>query len=212
MVLASEQLDVSLRIAAVTAPVAIYFLVLGLLNSRRTPQVLTGRQDFILMIAALLPAILLPGLEWAGLSLGWSVGVTAVLVAAIALVAPRGPNWVVYNLPLDQARDAVAETLRAMDLSFTRTEEGFSIDQPAAKVRLGGFALLRNVSIRLEGDHDLARRFETQFARTLGASSAQTTPMAMALLLVATGMLVTPLALLAHRVPEIVRILTDLLQ
>ena len=41
--------------------------------------------------------------------------------------------------------------------------------------------------------------------------SAQTTPMAMAMLLVATTMLVAPLAMVAPRAVEIVRILTGLL-
>jgi hypothetical protein len=36
--------------------------------------------------------------------------------------------------------------------------------------------------------------------------------MAVSLLVVATAMLVAPLALMAHRVPDIVRLLTDLLR
>jgi hypothetical protein len=39
-----EQLGISLRIAMVVVPVALYFLILGLLNSRPCPQLLRGRR------------------------------------------------------------------------------------------------------------------------------------------------------------------------
>ncbi|MGB2822184.1 MAG: hypothetical protein WBF17_14465, partial [Phycisphaerae bacterium] len=59
-------LGVSLRIATVVVPVALYFLVLGLLNSRPRPQLLRGRRDFALLIVALSPLFVLPVLHWAG--------------------------------------------------------------------------------------------------------------------------------------------------
>jgi len=212
MVLGSEYLGPSLRIATVVVPVAIYFLVLGLLNSRQHPQLLSGRRDFALMIASLCPLFMVPALEFAGCSPLALAAVAAVLGGAIAVLAPRGANWVIYNLPSSQAKTAVAQTLQAMGLEFSRCEGGFDLARQGAFVHLSGFSLLRNVSIRLGGGgEDLARRFEAELSRTLSGLSAETSPMAVALLLVATAMLVAPLTLVAHRVPEIVRILTDLL-
>ena len=43
---AGANMDMSMRIVTVVMPVAVYFLILGLLNSRRHPQLLTGRRDF----------------------------------------------------------------------------------------------------------------------------------------------------------------------
>jgi len=78
MILSTGQLSASLRVAAVVVPVAVYFLVLGLLNSRRHPQLLRARRDFLLLIAALCPLFVLPVLEWSAGS--WAA--PAVLAAA----------------------------------------------------------------------------------------------------------------------------------
>ncbi len=212
MLLGNEQLVWSMRIATVVLPVAAYFFLLGLLNSRKTPQLLTGRRDFVLMIAALSPLLLLPLVEalrpWplaAALALAGAVG-------AVALLAPRGQNWVVYNLPADQARQIIARSLEQLGVDYQSQGASFRLDG-SARLRIGGFPLLRNVSLYLEGGRDdLGKRLEDQLTRTLATVPAETTPMGVSLLLVATAMLVAPLAMVAHRVPEIVRILADLLQ
>lgn len=212
MLLANEQLVWSMRVATVVLPVAAYFFILGLLNSRKTPQLLTGRRDFVLMIAALSPLLLLPLVEalrpWpmaAALALAGAVG-------AVALLAPRGQNWVIYNLPLEQARRIVARALEQLGVSAEPQGASFRVDGNA-RLRISGFPLLRNVSLYLEGGHnDLGKRLESQLSRTLASVPAETTPMGVSLLLVATAMLVAPLAMVAHRVPEIVRILADLMQ
>ncbi|HOD81414.1 MAG: hypothetical protein BWX88_02731 [Planctomycetes bacterium ADurb.Bin126] len=212
MLLGNEQLVWSMRIATVVLPVAVYFFILGLLNSRKTPQLLTGRRDFVLMIAALSPLLLLPLVEalrpWplaAALALAGAVG-------AVALLAPRGQNWVVYNLPADQARQIIARSLEQLGVDYQRQGASFRLDG-SARLRVSGFPMLRNVSLYLEGGRDdLGKRLEDQLTRTLATVPAETTPMGVSLLLVATAMLVAPLAMVAHRVPEIVRILADLLQ
>jgi hypothetical protein len=79
-------------------------------------------------------------------------------------------------------------------------------------VEFSSFSLLRNVTVRMTGcDHRTAQLFEQALAGRMELLSAQTTPMAMAMLLVATTMLVAPLAMVAPRAVEIVRILTGLL-
>jgi len=212
MIPGSEQLGLSLRIATVVVPVAVYFLIVGLLNSRRHPQLLTGRLDFVLMIAALSPVFILPTVEYMELSPLGVLALVLVVAAGIVLLAPRGGAWVVYNLRSSQARSAVARALRALGLDFQEAPGGLRLDGQDATVSIRSFSLLRNVSIGLRSeDKDLARRFQVQLARTLGGMKAETSPAAMSFLLVATGLLVAPLSLVAHRVPEIVRILTDLL-
>ena len=124
----------------------------------------------------------------------------------------RGRSWVVYNVQSTEARDAVAAALRSMGVDFRVCSNGFDLTGREAFLRVGGFAPLRNVSLRLEGGPaDLARQFEPALRGVLSRCAVQTSPMAVSLLLVATAMLVAPLAMMAHRVPEIVRLLTDLL-
>ena len=118
----------------------------------------------------------------------------------------------IYNISLADARRTVAQALDLLRLEVVEDKEGFRLTARNVQVRISGFPLLRNVSIRLEGgDRELASDFHAALADRLGRVSVEPTAMAVSFLLVATAMLVAPLVLMAERMPEIVRILTDLL-
>ena len=87
MILGSENLGRALQIATTVVPVAVYFLVLGLLNSRRHPQMLSGRLDFSLMIAALSPLFLVPAVQYVGASLLTITGLVVALTAGVLVSA-----------------------------------------------------------------------------------------------------------------------------
>ncbi|MFW6061758.1 MAG: hypothetical protein ACOC93_03015 [Planctomycetota bacterium] len=201
------------QLATVVVPVAVYFLTLGLLNSRAHPQLLTGRQDFALLNLAICPVLLIPLMQYVHVA-----AVPAVLaglggVILVVHLFGGGPrSWVIYNLPLPEARRAVARALQQMDASAQADRGGYRLPAEDAYVQVGGFPLLRNASVRIVGgDPGLCRRFEQHLARTLDTVPAETHPTVVALLLVATAMLVAPVTLVAHRMPEMVRLLTDLM-
>jgi len=105
----------------------------------------------------------------------------------------------------------IRSALEAMGWRYKPVGGGYRVTDLDVTVRVGGFSMLRNVSVRLAGGSKvLARKFAGQLARTLGRTEAQTHPMAVAMLLVATVMMVAPLALMARRVPELVRLLADI--
>ena len=206
-----EYLGISLRVATVVVPVALYFLILGLLNSRPRPQLLRGRHDFAMLLVALCPLFVLPVLSWSGGSWAALAAVAAAVGAGLVLLSPPAASWVVYNILPCEAAEAVRQALRLANVEFRPGDGGFDLGDGSA-VRLSSFPLLRNVSVRLTGaDPDVSRRFERALAERLGTVAAETTPMAMALLLVATAMLVAPLAMAAPRAAEIVRMLTGML-
>lgn len=208
----SEYAGFFLRVTMVVVPVGLYFLLLGLLNSRRHPQVLSGRQDFSLLIVAFSPVLIHPVLSLVGVSLTTVVAAGLVVAGAVVLLAPRRGKWVIYNLPTEQARLAVGACLEAIGLPAREDASGFRSEGGDVVVRMIAFPLLRNVSVRIEGGHEaLHRRFEASLAGVLSTQRAETSPATVALLLVAVGMMVAPLTLVAHRGDEIVRILVDLL-
>jgi len=208
--LAMEPLGLTFRLVAVVLPVALYFLLLGLLNSRRRPQLLTGRRDFILLTAALSPLVLMPVAEMLGLSL-LHVGLSAIaLLAGVALLAPRGRSWVIYNLPPGQIRGILSRSLDSSGLSSKPAGSAFALDA-GGLLRISHFPLLRNVTLRLDGaSPETAARVEEALTASLGRCRAETSPMAVALLLVATAMMLAPLTLVAQQMPTIVRLITDL--
>jgi len=210
MLLGSEYLSTSVRVATVIVPVAGYFLILGLLNSRRRPQMLTGRLDFALLMLALCPGFVLPMLESFGLTVPGAAAAMLVLAAGLWLFGPGGRNWVVYNLPPEQAHRVVRSAMDAMGWRYTRDSDGYRIAGQDLTVRVSGFWVLRNVSVHLGGgSRELCRKFAGELSAVVCRTSARTHAMAVAMLLVATVMFVAPLALFAHRVPEIVRLLAD---
>lgn len=211
MLLAMEQPGFAIQLATVVVPVAIYFLILGLLNSRHQPQLLSGRQDFALLAIALSPLVVLPIVSYLGTTLTALCLVILALAGAVGALSPRGANWVVYNMQPQEARNIIACALRSLGLSFDATEDGFSLADGRSRVHISGFPLLRNVSIRLvDSDTQLGRRFETALVKNLAHCRCETSPMAMGLTLVATTMLVAPLMMAAQHMPQIVRVLTDL--
>lgn len=197
--------------AAVAAPVAGYFFIIGVLNTRRRPQILTGRLDFSLLMLALCPGFVFPVLQHLGLTLPGATAAMVVIVAGVWLLGSGGRNWVVYNLSPGQADRVLRSAMDALGWRYRVTSDGYGVEEHDISLRVSGFWFLHNVSVHLVGGSDDHCR---DFAGALGAAvarrAAPTQPMAVAMLLVSIGMLVAPLAMAAHRVPEIVRLLADL--
>jgi len=213
MMLGIEYFAFAVRVTTMVVPVGVYFLILGLLNSRRHPQLISGRRDFMLMVAALSPLFVLPVLQYIGATPVTAAAAVVALVGIAVLLAPRGSAWVIYNMPAEEARNTIVAALRSLGLDVLSDKDGFRLAGENARVRIAGFPLLRNISVRLHGgSRELADRFEAALSQALAGTQAETTPMAVSMLLIATAMMVMPLTLVARRVPEIVRILTDLFQ
>ncbi len=210
-----EQLDLSVQVAAVLVPAAVYFLLLGLLNSQRAPQLLRARSDFILLVAAFFPIFCVPVLSYLGAT-AWTVLIVVGLgLAAATLLAPsRRGSWVIYNIALPEALRAAERALQAMGEPFTRTGRRLRLGRRKLSLRFTALPMLRNVSIAADGQvlRHFQRDFEAQLGGQLAGIRAGATPMGATFLLLATAMLVAPLALVANRMPEMVRILTDLIR
>lgn len=211
--LASEQLNLTVQVALVAVPAALYFLLLGLLNSQRAPQLLAGRRDFILLVAAFLPILAVPVLNYVGASTVTVILVVAcVLVAAILAAPAKGGSWVIYNIQAPEALRACERALRSMNLPFARHGRRLRLEGLDAELRLSAMPLLRNVSISVSGKDSgkVGTDFEPLLTQHLGSVRGEVTPMAMAFVLIATVMLVAPLGMFADRMPEMVRLITDL--
>lgn len=209
------QMSVLVQVAAVVVPVALYFFLLGLLNSRSAPQLVRGRTDFICLITAFSPIFCVPVLRCFGASAWAVVGALGAMVAMAALLSPaRSGNWVIYNISLPDALRAAERALQAMGLPFARGGRQIVLESMDARLRFASLPVLRNVSLVAEGEDAarLQKDFEQQLGEQLNTVYAGATAMASAFLMISTAMLVAPMALLADRVPEMVRLLTDLVK
>jgi len=207
-----EQLSTTLRVATIVVPVALYFLLLGLLNTRRHPQMLSARQDFALLLLALCPLVFQPVMLYFGGGMITMISCAGVMGLGVYLLAPRGKTWVIYNIPFKKARDTIASVLEDMGHSPIRTHRGVDIDSGFGCVEIGSFPILRNISLRLVGgDNEMWGKFENNLSAYVSKIEAPPSPMAVSLLMVATCVIIAPMMLMVHHAPEIVRLLTNLL-
>ena len=88
----------------------------------------------------------------------------------------------------------------------------FSIPSRHLHVRVLEFPLLKNITVKLAGaDEEFAANLDSTLSLVLARCQAQTSPMAVSLLLVATAMLIAPISMMAQSMPEVVRLITDLI-
>ena len=210
-----EQIGVAYQVAVVLAPLVAYFFFLGLLNSQDTPQILSARTDFILLNAAFFPALLVPLLNYIGASVSTLVIVLLGVIVVVMIAAPakRG-NWVIYNITFPEALRATGRALQALGEPFKLEGRRIVLLNRDAIITFSSMPLLRNVSISIKGNdaNVLHERFTPALTKQLAGIKTTISPMAMTFLLIATAMMVAPLGFLADRVPEMVRLITDLLR
>ena len=209
----------SLQIALAAVPVAVYFLVLGLLNSQPRPQLLSSRLDFILLMTAFSPLCIVPLLTWIGVNLLTIALAVGGVVAVICLLAPRKhQGWVIYNISLEKALRSAQRAMDVAGIAYSR--QGNVLHLPGGQeIRLSAFPLLRNVAIAVQSHNkpggevrSALQRFEAEVARRVGRIEVTPSPMAVSFVLISTAMIVTPLVLMADRMPEMVRIISDMIR
>jgi len=206
-----EQFEFTLRITTVVVPVALYFFILGFLNTRLHPQVLSGRQDFAILTAALSPLVFGPLTFYFGDN-------SALLMAGVVflgligfLLVPRGRSLVIYNMSITESRKMVVRSLEQLGKTARINSAGVEIDDGRAIVEIACFPILRSVTLRfVKGDGEFWDGFEEILMGRIRNIDVIPRPMAVGLLLVATCMIVAPLSLVFKHAPEIVRLMENL--
>jgi len=206
------QLVISMRVTLVVVPVALYFLVLGLFNSRQHPYMVRAQIDFALLAGAISPLLVIPVagyFQWSP----WAVVVIVGLLAAVGrLMAPRGHRWVIYNISRDRAMRLASRAMEDIASVHSRGDTLCS-DGNDVRCRIRPLPLFRSVGVQLQAPRDVdAAAFERRMAELAHRVPAQTSPAVVSMLLVAMAMLVVPASLVARHTGQLVRILSDLLR
>ncbi len=209
----AEQLELVFRVTMVVVPVALYFFILGFLNTRLHPQVLSGRQDFAILTVALSPLVFGPFVHYFGDNLLVLVVGVSLLGLAGFVLTPCGRSLVIYNMTLSGARRVVAGVLKRQGMSVKVSGRGVGIHDNEAFVEISGFPFLRVITIRMaDGNEEFWNDFQTMLINRVQRIEVVPRPIAVSLLLVATCMLVAPMILVVQHTPEIVRLLEDLVK
>ena len=202
----------TLKVIGTVAPIAVYFLTLGVVNSQASPRLVSGRWDFIVLTGIFLPALFWP-IATLYSSIGWQAVLVLALAAGLALRAmlPHPwKQWVIYNADTPRVADAIRRALDGLGWRYQREGETvFALPDLRMKVEVGGLGLLNAVNLHIQTD---ARNPEdAELASLIGAIEVslrryQLLPTAAGLFLVLIGasLMIVPMWLMTRHMRDIV--------
>ncbi len=166
-------------------PIAIYLVLLGLINLARRPLVVSAWRDAAALglavsglvligpVALLLPENVAVHFGPAGSKVLWliSVGVLAIcLVMALLVLRPR---LIVYNISIDQFRPILAEVVERVDPDARWAGDCLFLPALGVQLHLESFGWMRNVSLVSSGSRQDCQgwsRLKVELAATLRGS------------------------------------------
>jgi len=202
----------TLKVIGTVAPIAAYFLTLGVVNSQASPRLISGRWDFIILTGIFLPALFWP-LASLGSSFGWKVVLVLVLpgVAALRAMLPHPwKHWVIYNADTQRAVESVCRALVGLGWAFHKENETtFSVPAVGMKVEVTGLALLNAVNLHLRTDaRSQARADAALLIAAVEASLCRyqllPTAAGLFLVLIGAGLMIVPMWMMTRHMHDIV--------
>jgi len=163
-------------------PVAIYLLLLGVINLARRPLVVSGGRDaatlgmalsglvFIGPMALLFPEGVAAHFGPAGTRYLWLMFIVLMVICLIMVLLVLRPRLVVYNITVDQFRPILAEVVERMDNDARWAGDCLFLPGLRVQMHLESFGWMRNVSLASSGpkqDYQGWSRLEHELATAL---------------------------------------------
>ncbi|TWT89047.1 hypothetical protein Mal64_25390 [Pseudobythopirellula maris] len=148
-----------LRFAIAAVPLAAYLLLVGLVNMRRRPMLVTGANDLAALGAAASGLAFVGPIELfrpaaATEALGDAIWVTLLVLywlwVSLGVMLAR-PRLVVYNATSDELRPAVAEAVAQLDPTARWAGDSLVMPNLGIRLHLDGFDLMSNTSLVSSG-------------------------------------------------------------
>ena len=213
----------ALHLSIALGPLAIYFLVLGLLNLAPRPFVTTGARDWAALGLAVSGLVVVGPMELffpenAAASLGvfaWVLllALYGLLVLLVCLLSR--PRLVIYNINTDELRQVLQKSLGSLDEGARWAGDNLLLPNLGVQAHLEPFAALRNVQVVASGPRQNYagwRRFELHLAWTLRQYRAASNPYGFTQLLFAGVMLVAIAIRFATAQQTVAQSLQDMLR
>lgn len=166
------------RLCVAFGPLAIYCLLLGLINLLRRPIVVTGAKDTAVLAMALTGLMVIGPLELfmpqaAAMRFGGYVWLLLLsfygLSISLALLLSR-PRLVIYNISSEQLRPILGEVVPALDSQARWAGDSLAMPTLGVQLHLDNFPSMRNVSLVANGEQQSFegwRRLEKALAGAL---------------------------------------------
>jgi hypothetical protein len=149
-----------LHLAMALGPVAVYFLLLGLVNISRRPLVTTGSRDAAVLGIAVSGFFMAGPMElfipysaaqrWPGY-VWWLLLLALYLLALTLIVLLMRPRIVIYNLTADRLRPTLASLAKNLDGEARWAGESLTLPSLDVHLHMEAFGSLRNVQLIATG-------------------------------------------------------------
>jgi len=201
-----------LKLGMNIAPVALYFIVLGLVNSQSRVHVISSRRDWLGLMAVFFPVLLWPVMWLAGD--GWVFTAVALLFFGVALLVISAPDkrsgWVIYNCNLWRVSAELLASLDHLGINYAVSSEVITVADQGVELELSEFRLLKNVTVKITGGRKwFANALGRELAGRLGDVESEPSMSAAAMLVSGSAMLILPLAIMVRHIDAFVKVFSD---
>ena len=204
----------TLKLAMNIAPVALYFIILGLVNSQSRVHVVSARRDWFCLMLVFIPVLLWPVTYLASVGWTWPALLALVLgMVLILLAAPRRRSgWVIYNCDRWRVSAELINGLRHLGFDADRRYDCITTGDENVRLELNEFRLLRNVTVTISGaDKALARRLGGELERRLATVESVPSVSAAAMLVSGAALLIVPMSMMVKHFDAFVKVVSDLI-
>lgn len=203
-----------LLLVAFVAPVAVYFLMLGLVNSHATPRLVSCRDDFVALTGVMIPFLIAPVPALARAALWWVIVLEAGLAAYafFALLPGRHAGWVIYNIGSGRGRELVRRCVA--ELGWGGEWRSGSWSGASGRLHVTSLSVLRNITVHVElhSPEAESQRLALRSLLEERLSRVQQLPSATGacMLLLGVGMLSVPIWIVGRHIEELVEAVVHL--
>jgi hypothetical protein len=183
-----------------TLPLALYLVLLGLINLRRRPYVLTGAREAMLVGLALSGLAIIGPMELffpqqAANQFGpyiWLLLIVFYLLVVMLWILIARPRLVIYNISSAQLRAVLSETANKLDPESRWAGDALALPRLNVQLYVDTFDAMRNISLLSTGtDQNLSnwRRLEGALRATLREVTVPRSPRGYSFLSIGTLLL-----------------------
>lgn len=198
----------SLLLVVLIAPVAVYFLFLGLVNSHARPCLVSSRSDFVALTVVMAPLLVAPMPALARGGYWWAIGAEAALAGwgFLAMLPGRRAGWVIYNISPSRGRGLIQAAVA--ELGWDGHWSGDSWRGRDGALYLTSLSLLRNVTIHADlggaaADSHMAS-LNAALSRRLARIEQLPSTMGAFMLLLGVALLALPIWTMGRHIQDVV--------
>jgi hypothetical protein len=188
-----------LRLCLALGPVAIYLLLLGMINLSRRPVLVSGARDTATLALALSGLIVIGPMELffpysAAARFGdwvWLLLVALYVLSVVLILLLLRPRLVIYNISVDKLRSLLADAVERLDADAHWAGDSLALPQLKVQLYIDNYPPLRNVSLVSTGSSQSQagwRRLELVLLAALARAEVPRNPRGWSLL--AAGLLI----------------------